>query len=208
MRTALPIFTIVTLALGSSTHAQSSSDDMSPTASPAQAAKRPAFARPDPLVLVDAAGKLVGTYLPVTGNVIVNVQNALIVADITKQFDVNAPFASLAEQSGSTYRWAIRGQTWFLSTDCSGPPIPLANSGLRPVAYTQDRSSGALTAYIGGVGRSTAKRANSVRQAALGSGPQSGQCLQQAPFGGSIQGFDVDSVVNLSQRFPEALIVR
>ena len=208
MRTALPIITTVVLAFASSAHAENISNDTPSAASSAQAAKKSTLSRPDPLVLVDANGKVVGTYLPVTDNVILHVQNALIVADVTNQFDVNAPFASLGEQSGSTYRWAIRGQTWYLSADCSGPPIPLANAGLRPVAYTQDRNSGALTAYIGGIGRSTAKRANSMRQAALGGGPQSGQCLQQAPFGGSIQGFDVESVFNLSQRFPEALSVK
>lgn len=208
MRTVLPILTTVVLAFASSTHAESISDDTPLAASSAQAAKKLALNRPEPLVLVDATGKVVGTYLPVTDNVVLHVQNALIVASVTNQFDVNAPFASLGEQSGLTYRWAIRGQTWFLSADCSGPPIPLTSSGLRPVAYTQNRTSGALTAYIGGIGRSTAKRANSVRQAALGGGPQSGQCLQQAPFGGSIQGFDVESVVNISQRFPEALSVK
>ncbi len=208
MRTALPLLTTIVLALGANAHAQSMYSD--PAGSPAstQGAKKPVATRPDSLILVDAAGKLVGTYLPVTGNVIVNVQNALIVATVTNQFDVNIPFGSLGEQSGSTLRWAIHGETWFLSADCSGPPIPLANSGLRPVAYTQDRTSGALTAYIGGTGRSTAKRANSVRQAALGGGPQGGQCVQQSPFGGSIPGFDVVSVVNLSQRFPGALTVQ
>ena len=174
---------------------------------PRQRKKNP-INRPDPLVLVDAAGKLVGTYLPVTGSVIVNVQNALIVAEVTNQFDVNIPFPSQGEQSGSTFRWTVRGQTWFLSSDCSGPPIPLAGSGLRPVAYLQDRNTGVLTAFIGGSGRSTAKRANSVRQQVLGGGPVSGACVQESPFGGSIQGFDVESVVNLSQRFPEMLTVQ
>lgn len=159
-------------------------------------------------MLVDATGKLVGTYFPVTGNVILNVQNALIIADVTNQSDVNTPFPSLGEQSGSTLRWAIRGQTWFLSSDCSGPPIPQSGNGLRPVAYTQDRNSGVLTAYIGGAGRSTPKRANSVCQQTLGGGPSSGECQQQAPFGGSVQGFDIDSVVNILQRFPSPLSIQ
>ena len=70
-----------------------------------------------------------------TENVIVNVQNALIVADVTNQLDVNIPFPSQGEQSGSTFRWTIRGQTWFLSSDCSGPPIPLASFALQSYVY-------------------------------------------------------------------------
>lgn len=208
MRTATSFVAAAIFAMAGNVQAQSISGATPNVPSSSPAAKKPAVVRPDPLVLVDAAGKLVGAYLPVTGNVIVNVQNALIVADVTNQFDISTPFGSLGEQSGSTYRWTIRGQTWFLSNDCSGPPIPLAGSGLRPVAYLQDRNSGVLTAYIGGSGRSTAKRANSVRQQVLGGGPGSGSCAQESPFGGSIQGFDVESVLNLSQRYPEALTVQ
>ena len=205
MRTAFSVFTTIVLAVGSIAPAYGTSDDVSQ--SPAEAARKSMIRRLQPLVLVDAAGKTVGLYSPTSSSVILNVQNALIVADVSNQLDVNVPFASLGEQSGSRFKWAIRGETWFLSTDCSGQPIPLANTGLRPVAYTQDRATGTLTAYIGGAGRSTAKRANSVRQAALGGGPGGGQCQRQSPFGGAIQGFDVEHVVNISQRYPEALTV-
>ena len=208
MRTATPFVGAIVIALAGNVHAQTYSGNPATAPLAPQATKKSPFIRPDPLVLVDATGKLVGTYLPVTENVIVNVENALIVADVTNQLDVNIPFPSQGEQSGSTFRRTIRGQTWFLSSDCSGPPIPLAGSGLRPVAFLQDRNSGVLTAYIGGTGRSSAKRANSVRQQMLGGGPASWSCVQQSPFGGSIQGFDVESVVNLSQRFPEALTVQ
>lgn len=159
-------------------------------------------------VLVDVTGNLVGPYLPVAGSVILRVQGAIIAAGVTNQIDVAAPYGSLGQQSGSTYRWVVQDQTWFLSADCSGPPIPLALGGLRPVAYTQEATTGKLTAYIGGSGRSTAKPANSVRQPSLGQGPQGGQCLQKTPFGGVIQGFDVEQTVVISQRFPEPLTLR
>ena len=170
--------------------------------------KRPLENRPEPLVLVDAADKIAGLYFPDSSTVELKFLDVRILAHVTNQFDVNAPFGSLGEQSGSIYRWAIVGQTWFLSADCSGPPIPLASGGLRPVAYTQDRSDGALTAYIGGAGRSVAKPANSYRQAALGGGPNSGQCFTQAPTGGTIQGFDIEQIVKVSQRFPAPLTVQ
>lgn len=170
--------------------------------------KKPESKVPEPPVLVDATGKVVGLYVPSARTVILRLQDATIAASVTNQLDVNTPYTSLGEQSGSTYRWAIQEQTWFLSSDCSGPPIPLAAGGLRPVAYTQDKRTGALTAYIGGTGISTPKRANSARQPTLGLGPLSGQCSQQAPFGGAIQGFDVEQTVVLSQRFREPLTVR
>ncbi len=164
--------------------------------------------RPQPPVLVDATGKIAGLYSPATTTVVLKLGEALILANVTNQLDVNAPFTSLGEQSGSTLRWAIVGQTWFLSSDCSGPPIPLASGGLRPVAYTQDRATGALTAFIGGAGISSARPANSVRQAALGGGPFSGQCVTQTPAGGTIQGFDIVQTMNISQRFPPPLTVQ
>ena len=76
------------------------------------------------------------------------------------------------------------------------------------MAFLQDRRTGALTAYIGGPGRSAPRPANSVRQPLLGLGPQSGQCVQQFPFGGVIEGFDVEQTVVLTQHFPEPLTVR
>ncbi|MBC7514009.1 MAG: hypothetical protein H7234_06185 [Herminiimonas sp.] len=162
----------------------------------------------EPPVMLDATGKVAGLYVPSAGTVILRLEDAIIAAAVTNQLDVNTPFASLGSQSGSTYRWTIQELTWFLSTDCTGPPIPLASAGLRPVAYTQDRRSGTLTAYIGGSGRSAPRPANSVRQPTLGSGPLSGQCSQKTPFGGVIEGFDVAQTVVLSQRFPEPLTVR
>ena len=163
---------------------------------------------PEPPALFDATGRIVGLYVPSAGSVILRLEDAIIAAAVTNQLDVNTPFASLGPQSGSTYRWTIQEQTWFLSTDCSGAPIPLASTGLRPVAYTQDRHTGALSAYIGGTGRSAPRPANSVRQPTLGLGSLSGQCSQKTPFGGVIEGFDVERTVVLSQRFPEPLTVR
>ena len=163
---------------------------------------------PAPLVLVDAAGKVAGLYLPSTRTVEMRLQNTVIAAAVTNQLEVNTPYSTLGQQSGSTYRWTVQEQTWFLSTDCSGPPIPLATTGLRPVAYTQDLTTGAVTAYIGGTGNSTPRPANSVRQPSLGLGPLSGKCNQQTPFGGVIQGFDVEQTFVLSQRFVEPLTQR
>ncbi len=170
--------------------------------------KKPESNLPELPALVDATGKVAGPYVPSGQTVILRIDGALIAATVTNQLDVNIPFPSLGQQSGSTYRWALGEVTWFLSSDCSGPPIPLASAGLRPVAFTQDKRTGALTAYIGGTGLSTPKPANSVRQPSLGKGPQGGQCTQQFPFGGTIQGFDVEQTVVVSQRFPEPLTVR
>lgn len=209
MRTATVIVAGAIVAFSSSAKAQiATSAKQANPVSDSQSKKRNGGYRPEPLVLVDATGKIVGAFFP-PGGVILNIQGVLIPANVTNQINLVAPFTDSGVQSATKYRWAIAGTTNFLTSNCSGPPVPLASGGLRPVAYTQDLATGVLTAYIGGSGLSVPKFTSSSTLSTLGNGPFSGRCTSGVPAqGGNIQGFDVEQTANISQRYPEPLTVK
>jgi hypothetical protein len=202
---AAPLVILASCCAGSA-FAQDANQDLANYRAPNFFPQSPLLSPPPPL-LVDARGRVAGRYAPDSNTAILNINGVSIVADVTNQTGIIVPYSDQGDQSGSLYKWTAAQQTWFLSTDCSGPPIPVAFRGLRPVAYVQDANTGAVTAYIGSAGKSKLLPAQSYKQPSIGAGSQPA-CVRQIPARSRIQGFDIEQTVNITQLYPESLSVR